>query len=274
MPTGDLVLGSDGQVSIAAGPWAEDKLYYFRRYCNIFNTAMRYKWRSRAYIDLFSGPGKCLVEGTGEEIDGSPIVALTCRVPFTHYFFNDRDPAAIGALRARTQASYSVPIVFLCEDCNRVIDRLLEELAKLPERETLSFCFIDPFNWEIEFQSIARLTQNKRMDLVITFHIGSMKRFADLPQDKLDRFFPDKTWREGYEDRRSRGDRAIGAYLLGVYKAGLQAIGYHHLDDKVFVTNSKEVPLYYLLYASKDSRGKDFWDKISAKQPSGQGRLL
>lgn len=274
MPTGDLVLGSDGQVSISVGPWAEEKLYYVQHYCNIFNKAMRYKWPRRAYIDLFSGPGKCAIEDSGKELDGSPLVALKREVPFTHYFFNDVREAAVRALRARTQGVFVAPMVFLCQDCNEVVNALLRELGKLPPLKTLYFCFIDPLNWEIEFDSVARLTEGKRMDLVITFHIGNMKRFADQSGAKLDKFFPDSNWRIGYDTRRRSGDTAMGAYLLGVYKQGLERIGYTHIDDKVFVTNSKDVPLYYLLYASKARRGKDFWDKISRKLPTGQGRLF
>lgn len=92
MPTGDLVSGSDGNLTMVVGPWAKEKLHYIRRYCDIFNTGMKDKWETRTYVDLFSGPGKCVIEGTEEEIDGSPLIALQCEEPFTHYFFNDLSP--------------------------------------------------------------------------------------------------------------------------------------------------------------------------------------
>ncbi|MFW6126215.1 MAG: hypothetical protein ACOC58_03835 [Chloroflexota bacterium] len=64
-----------------AGAWAKDKLYYIERYCHIFNTGMKERWSTGSYIDLFAEPGKCVVEETGEEFDGSPLVSLTCSPP-------------------------------------------------------------------------------------------------------------------------------------------------------------------------------------------------
>jgi hypothetical protein len=54
MATGELALGSDGELVLKAGLWAIGKLYYIRRYCDIFNAAMKDKWPTRVYIDLFA----------------------------------------------------------------------------------------------------------------------------------------------------------------------------------------------------------------------------
>lgn len=274
MQTLKFELGQDGNLVLPLGPWAEEKLFYIGRYCEIFNTAMRAKWGTRVYIDLFAGPGRSLVRSTGEEIDGSPLVALKCRFPFTHYYFNDSDPRAIAALRNRIPPSLSTSVKFFNGDCNQVIDKLLAELATLSLPQTLSFCFIDPFNWEIKFASVVKLTQGKHMDLAITFHTGSMKRFASRASKKLDEFFPTSDWRQGYEARRNKGDRAIGGYLLDCYKQGLWDLGYTDIQERVLLTNRQGVPLYNLLFASKHPLGKDFWDKISQRRPIGQQRLL
>ena len=101
MATGDIVTGSDGLPAINIGLWAKDKPFYLNRICDIFNTGMKNKWSTRAYIDLFSGPGSCVVANTNEEIPGSPLVALRCSTPFTHYFFNDLRPELVGALENR-----------------------------------------------------------------------------------------------------------------------------------------------------------------------------
>ena len=104
VPTGDVIAGSDGRLAIEIGLWAKDKLLYIRKYCEIFNMGMKNQWATRTYIDLFSGPGACVVESTGEEMLGSPFVALSCKPPFTHYFFNDLNQEFINTLESRASS--------------------------------------------------------------------------------------------------------------------------------------------------------------------------
>src|SRR5438876_3568526 len=63
-----LVTARDGLPARQTGEWTEEKLFYVGRYIDIFTRAMKQKWSRRVYIDLFSGPGKCIIEGTAKEI--------------------------------------------------------------------------------------------------------------------------------------------------------------------------------------------------------------
>ncbi len=60
-------LGSDGLAVREVGRWTEEKLFYVRRYIEIFTTGMKVKWPRRVYIDLFAGPGRSIIEGTSRE---------------------------------------------------------------------------------------------------------------------------------------------------------------------------------------------------------------
>jgi three-Cys-motif partner protein len=268
MATGELVAGSDGELVIKVGSWAKEKLFYIERYCHIFNTAMKGKWAIRTYIDLFAGPGVCLVQASKKEIKGSPLLALSCEVPFTHYFFNDADRDVIAALKARSAAYSAATIEYSTKDCNAVVDDLL---SRLPSG-SLDFCFIDPFNWEINFSSILKLTEKRRMDLAITFHIGSIKRVADRPPKELIDFFPDASWQEEYRKAGKQG-KLSGHILLDAYERGLSNIGYKEVKDYILMVNKTNVPLYYLIFASKHKRGAEFWDKIAGRSSSGQLRM-
>jgi len=268
MATGDLVLCSDGELAIEVGPWAKDKLHYISAYCYIFNMGMKGQWSTRTYIDLFAGPGVCVVEGTKEEVLGSPLVALKSKIPFTSYLFNDVKPELIRALRSRTVPCNFAKVEYFCKDCNVVVDDLIQ---KLPT-DSLDFCFIDPLNWEIKFDSIRKLTQKRRMDLAITFHIGNIKRVADKPPKELVDFFPDPSWQTDYKkakEMRKSGWRA----LLDAYENGLKDIGYKEIKDYVLEKNRNNVPLYQLIFASRHPRGSDFWDKIAARSSTGQIRM-
>jgi three-Cys-motif partner protein len=270
MPTGDLVLGSDGYQDLMIGPWAKEKLFYIQNYCDIFNTGMRGKWAARTYIDLFAGSGRCVVEGTQEEIDGSPLIALHCKVPFTHYFFNDSNEGAIESLKSRVMLFDSNNINFFTRDCNEVIEELR---SKLPD-SSLDFCFIDPLNWEIKFDSIRKLTKNRSMDLAITFHVGAIKRVMHDPPDELNDFFGDKLWYDECRSGKSGSRGGVGRAILDAYEKRLRGLGYIHLQDYLPVRNTKSVVMYYLISAFKHPRGKDFWDKISQRMSTGQRRLF
>lgn len=83
--------GSDGLVVKDSGVWAKEKLYYLERYLDIVSVGMKKKWAGKLYyVDLFAGPGKCLIRGTNnEEVDGSPLIAL--KFNFAKYFFVESD---------------------------------------------------------------------------------------------------------------------------------------------------------------------------------------
>lgn len=267
MATGDLIKSSDGELALKVGVWAQEKLDYIRRYCDIFNTGMKNQWPTRAYIDLFAGPGKCYIEETKREIDGSPLIALSCKTPFTHYFFNDANPQVMSSLRKRAKNFTCSNVLYFTEDCNTVIDELR---SKLPP-SSLDFCFIDPFGFEIKFDSIRRLTEGRRMDIAITFHVGGMKRVAHNPPRELLEFFPDTSWQERYKKEEKVYPK--GYILLAAFKKGLEDIGYRDVKDYVLVKNKKGVPLYHIIFATKNPRGADFWDKIASRSRTGQLRM-
>jgi three-Cys-motif partner protein len=270
LPTGDLVPGSDGYQALVIGPWAKEKLFYIQRYCEIFNSGMKSKWPVRTYTDIFAGSGKCAIEETGEEVDGSSLIALQCKVPYTHYFFNDINPSAIQALKGRASSFTSANINFFNRDCNEVIEDLR---SKLPQ-SSLDFCFIDPLNWEIKFDSIRKLTKDRNMDLAITFHTGSIKRVMHNPPDDLNYFFGDRKWQDECNSAIIGGKGNIGRVLLDAYERRLRSLDYVGLQDYLPVRNTKSVVMYHLIFASKHPRGKDFWNKISLRTSTGQQRLL
>jgi len=268
MATGYIVEGSDGLPAIMIGPWAKDKLFYVKRICNIFNSGMKNSWHTRVYIDLLTGPGSCIVRGTGEEIPGSALLALQCAVPFTHYFFNDLKPELVAALESRSANCSYATVRCFNRDCNAAVDEMLPDL---PEG-SLDLCFIDLLKWEMRFESIKKLTQGRNMDLLITFHVGSIRRTIDRSIGSLDEFFPTPDWQEKYKEDMGRGTKPERA-LLNLYEAGLSEIGYKYVSDHILERNSRNARMYYLVFASRHPRGADFWYKVTNRAESGQSRM-
>ncbi|MBL7125722.1 MAG: three-Cys-motif partner protein TcmP [Dehalococcoidales bacterium] len=268
MPTGDMVIGADGAVAIKIGRWAKDKLFYVKKFCDVFNLGMKNKWETRTYVDLFSGPGICVVEETGEEIPGSPVIALQCRLPFTHYFFNDLEVEFIKALESRITPCEFAKVNFNNKDCNLVVDDLLEELPD----NSLDFCFVDPLNYEIGFNSIRKLSEHRNMDLLITFHVGIFRRIVDNPNSRMNDFFPYVDWQQRYREEMNRGGK-FERVILDIYEEGLKDIGYKVVRDYIPEKNIRNVLLYYLVFASKHEMGAHFWDEVTKRTEAGQWRM-
>jgi three-Cys-motif partner protein len=114
-------LGKDGLIARDSGSWVKTKLHYLKRYLDIFSVGMKNKWAGRLYyVDLFAGPGKCLIRDTAEEIDGSPLIALD--FDFSQYFFFEDDSECFEALRKRTnEKAPNKNVTWVFGDCNETI---------------------------------------------------------------------------------------------------------------------------------------------------------
>ena len=267
--TPQYVIGTDGFPVLVVKQQALDKHFFLARYMDIFATAMKGKWPERIYVDLFAGPGKCCLEGSASEEFGSPLLALNTRFGFTRYFFNDSESLFAEALEARCAQFPKASVTVLNEDCNdaaAIIGR------SLPSR-AICLAFVDPFGWEIRFDSLAKLTLQRRVDLVITFHSGNMKRAASYDPQPLGDFFGNPRWKEVYDRACSSGVRQGTRALLDCYEESLRGIGYPHVRDQVGIKTSGGTPLYRLVLASKHPKAPEFWDEISKRTRTGQTTL-
>jgi len=267
-----LALGADGLLVRPVGRWSTDKLHYVDQYMDIFSNGMKNKWERLVYIDLFSGPGRSRIRGTGREIDGSPLFALNAKYPFTHLFLNDSNADATDALRSRlNDRAGGRKITLATQDCNVAAYDARDQFVG----RSLGMAFIDPTAFQITFDAIEEMTSGLRIDLIITLMTGYLRRFIEHPslQARLDPFFGSRDWRQ-FVDLRASGGRVEFRHLLDHYEAQLRKLGYRDVDDHVRITNSRNSTIYHLVFASKHERGLEFFRKISQKQPSGQQQLL
>ena len=204
-----LVTASDGGPALVTGHWSIDKHDYIHRLAGIFSTGMKNRSKFRCFIDLFAGPGLCVLEGTQGEILGSPLQAMDLPDRFTHYVFNDINQSSISALRSRI-ASLSVPPVpsYFAQDCNDVIHEVRQALP--PPKDSLELTVIDAWGWEMSFEALASLTQGRRMDIIVTFPIGFIKRNWNRQLDRLDAFLGGDGYKEPFfEDMEQEPHKAI-----------------------------------------------------------------
>ncbi len=259
-----MVDPGDGLPVRTVSEWNDRKHHFLRRYMEIFAVGMRKRWNERGYVDLFAGPGRIYNEDAGRFDDGSPLIALAR--DFTRYVFVEKERRAAAALRDRVAAHPRGDRAVVLEgDCNDVI----REVGRSLPSDGLTFAFIDPTSWQVAFETMRILTRRRRVDILLTFHIGGMRRVADREQPRLDAFFGTPDWRPFL------GARLKASELLGVYRRQMASLGYVAVDDTpaIPVKNREGALMYYLVFFSKNERGYDFWRKIAAVDESGQPRL-
>jgi three-Cys-motif partner protein len=279
------VLGEDGLSVQCVGAWAEDKYFFLEAYLNASCEARRrFADKNNAvFIDLFSGPGKCIIRGEKREILSGGMRALQRdEAPFNELFFFDISKANTDALLKRINNKANAHV--MCGDSNVLVPGLVKRFLQKPYR--YHFAFVDPFGPDnLKFNTLKELARLERMDMLIHFPIGAIKR--NLPNWKkrtntiLDEFLGTDSWRTRINE--ISGNK-IFKVLIDVYKEQLKSIRYP--DDglklvssekdiyaglpTVSVRNTKDVDLYVLILASKHPLAQKIWASIIKTDRSGQ----
>jgi hypothetical protein len=81
-------------------------------------------------------------------------------------------------------------------------------------------------------------------------------------------------WKDRYRRAFTSFDQ-VCREIAKEYLANLGVVGYRAVDaDWIPVKTDQNTLLYYLLFASKDPKGNEFWRKISRIGPHGQRELF
>ncbi len=258
-----LISVVDGWPIRPSGVWIDKKHFYLRRYMEIFTKGMGKKW-SMTYIDLFAGPGRCVIESSGAEKDGSPLISL--EYGFSKYIFIEKNHNDLEALKKRSQHSPKhSSIEFIPGDCNEVIGKV--------HPSDLSLAFIDPTGIDVHFETVKTLTANRRVDILMNIQLGmDIKRnFVRYKKEgdssDLGLFLGgDVPWEKIHTAREA----------VNFYKQRIRGLGYSTVEFKDITvrTHKTNVPMYFLFFASKNPRGLDFWKKITKKDESGQMEMF
>jgi three-Cys-motif partner protein len=270
---------SDGLPCRVSGVWAQEKLYYVGRYMAIVNGGMKNRWPQRAFVELMAGPGRCILENSDEEFDGSPLLALKCEPGFTSVVLVESDERLLDALRART-AEFGTRAEVLPGDCNDVA--VVERIRDTISPNALTLAFVDMLGLDVTFATLKRLTTGRKIDLVITFQVNDLVRNVPsilegrVDGERLDQFFGTSAWRhvvaaaEGGKLTTSE----IGDALTEYYVRRLGTLNYQHVAPlHVLMKNTRNAPLYRLILAARHERATDFFAKISKIEYSGQRGL-
>lgn len=240
-------------------------------YSEIFSTGMKNVSPTRVYVDLFSGPGHVLMGNAHKRVLTSPLLALTVPNRFSKYVFCDKSPERIDALRQRaTRMAPEVDIDYVHGDVNQQIDRIaaLVPVHSAAQR-VLSFCFVDPFDLGIHFETIRGLGSARAMDFLILLALGmdatrNWATYVKVDNKKVDRFLGDETWRSRWHEAESQGI-SVTRFLATEYASAMSKLGYRttSLQQMIEVkTLDNNMRLYYLAFFSKNEKGYKFWHEV------------
>jgi len=274
--------GNDELPVQCVGLWIRKKHYYLNRYLEATARVrkMFYKQGNAIYLDLFCGPGKCIIRNTTTLVEtesGGVISYNISYSPFNEYYFIDIENENIRALQRRLV--HRDNCYFITNDCNIAIMDIISKLLKQPDR--LHFSYIDPFGVDnLKFNTLRELAKLNRNDMLINFPIGSIIRnipkWSTMTNTPLDDFLGTPIWRERI--RGVSGDH-IYSILMDVFRNQLISVGFpedglESAQDTVPVKNTKEVELYVLFLAAKHPLAQKIWASTKKIGPDSQRKLF
>jgi three-Cys-motif partner protein len=132
---------------------------------------------------------------------------------------------------------------------------------------------------KIAVETIRRLTQNREIDLIINFPGGmgirmNLHQYTDSERSALNRFLGSARWQQRRREAPTSFDKMCKE-IADLYLENLKGLGYLAVEsDWIPIKTDGNALHYYLLFASKDPRGNDFWRKVTRIYPHGQRHLL
>lgn len=260
----------DGLICPEVGRWTEEKYRLVALYDELFATGMKNKWDKRVYIDLYAAAGYSRIQGTSIILKGSPILALTVQHPFDEYIFCEADSQLMSALQTRTRrTSPSADVDFVLGDCNVEVDRICARIPKAsPGNSVLTLCFVDPFDFEIKFDTLRKLS-SFLIDFLVLLAIGmdanrNYHNYVEGNSTRIDEALGNTAWRERWKKLGERR-KQFRHFLAAEFAKSMESLDYlpQEVHQMVQVrSDEKNLPLYHLALFSRNELAYKFWKDV------------
>lgn len=252
------------------GPWSEIKLDILRDYAAPYSRILKNYGFRHGYIDAFSGPGLHVRKAGGEEVLGSPLVALGVQPPFEEYHFIDLDGEKVDFLKG--QVGNRPDVTFYNADSNQVmLESVLPRFSYA--KRTRALCVLDPYALTLDWEVVRAAGNSQAVEVFINFPIHQMNRNCKrdnilniLPGEleAMDRFWGDRSWHAamfrpsaqqnlfGEEDL----DKTENRDLVNAYCKRLNEVaGFGFVATPLAMRNSRNAIVYYLIFAGPNKTG-------------------
>ena len=244
-------------------PHTEAKHRILKKYIEAWIPILSKFHRRLVYIDAFAGPG---IYSKGEP--GSPIIVINAAINNrTKNKFEfvclaiEMDPPRYQSLKDEIDKLHlpdSIKINIDKGDSNLVLGNLLTKIEQKGTVLAPTFAFIDPFNYDVSFDLIKRLFQNKKCEIFISFmYNGIIRNIPNTTEsEKLDRFFGTKEWRKA----NKMNGNSKKAFLHDLYMKQLHDLDRDGKKEETLVRSFEMIDQqnktsYFLFYVTKNILG-------------------
>jgi len=255
------------------GPWSEDKLALLRKYLEAYTTIMQgQRWCRNGYhyVDAFAGTGKPRARDEERYIDGSPRVALTIRYPFHSYTFIEKTPWRVQQLEKLKDEFPDRDVRIREGDCNDIIKTEIVSNIRY-ERFNRGLIFLDPFSMDVEWPTIQEIAGTRALEIFLNFPVMALNRTV-LPNDpnalteaqirRMNNFWGSTEWRGDIYQQVStlfgtvemKMQPTTGKRLGRLFTRRLREV-FRHVTEPLVMTNSRNAPLYCLIFAGHNVTG-------------------
>lgn len=262
------------------GPWSEDKLRLLGKYLHAYTLIMQgQNWCRNGYhfIDAFAGTGKPRARDEERYIDGSPRVALSIQYPFSSYTFIEKEPWRVERLRSLEQQFPERRIQIIQADCNQVLANDIVIRIRY-EYFNRGLVFLDPFGMNLEWSTIRKIAETRALEVFMNFPVMTLNRtvLTNDPNaltatqiDRMNRFWGSVDWRDDIYEHvdtlfgpvEAKVRPTSGKRLGQLFKKRLNEV-FSHVTDPLVMVNSRNAPLYCLIFAGHNTTGAKIMQDI------------
>lgn len=252
------------------GPWSEVKLDILREYAGPYSRILANNGFHHGYINAFSGAGQHIRKEDKQEVQGSPLVALSVEPKFDEYHFIDLDGEKLDFLRGKVGSRDDTK--FYAGDSNQVLlDSILPRFTY--EQRTRALCLLDPYGLTLDWNVVLNAGKNRAVEVFVNFPVMHMNRnckkqqIGDILPGELramDRFWGDRSWytamfRPSGQGLLFGGEDLVkqeNQDLVDAYCSRLREVaGFEFVARPLAMRNSKGAVVYYLIFASPNKTG-------------------
>lgn len=265
------------------GEWAAQKIYFLLQYFGIFSTAMKNKFELN-YIEICSGPGRCISRENGIEFNGTALGILKHPAynNINKALFFDFNKTIVDTLKSRIESLNKKNAKVFFGDYLKPED-ICYLINNEISRNSLNLVFIDPTDCSVPFSLINSLKETiPRFDLIINVATGSdynrnIKETL-LNQEKYSNnvtkyafflnssnFFQDP---DNLNLAKTNNHLGLRNKFRDEYINSLKSLGY------TFFQYQRIKNLYDILFATEHKLGLTFWEKANKYKYDGQQSLF
>lgn len=226
------------------------------------------KYENFVYVDTHGGSGK-VIDVTGEVVEESSPFIASKLLPTYPCHVVEVNPSRFETLREATENHANISLYR--GDCNVLIDEIL---SRIPKGRVFVFSFIDPDGlieedthvYELLWTTVEKIAKFPRTELLLNFPLEAILRTGGYVRkkpealkwtpgyrDAITKFMPVKDWETRIKDFFDKQK------WLDLYMSGIEP--YYKYRGALLVL-AGQLPMYYLVYASKREPGPNIMRNI------------